>query len=194
LRRIEQAWHSEQMRWPVALRLLLVLGVLPIGSCRGAARQPALPTAAAATLPVVVPLSGPQLLDRIGTSLARAVVLNVWATWCTTCRAELPDLMKLRRDYRADGLEVLFVSADFASELPQVREFLRLQGVDFTTYIRQGEDMAFIDALQPDWSGALPATFVYDHSGRLVRWWQGSASYETFVERVRDLMPAGGAP
>jgi hypothetical protein len=54
--------------------------------------------------------------------------------------------------------------------------------------------MAFIDALQPDWSGALPATFVYDHSGRLVRWWQGSASYETFVERVRDLMPAGGAP
>jgi len=133
-------------------------------------------------------MSGRQVLDAVRAQGTAAVLVNVWATWCATCREEFPDLLRLRRDLAPRGLAVLFVSGDFASELPAVREFLVAQGVDFPTYIKAGGDMELIDTLQPEWSGALPATFVYDRAGRLVRWWQGSAAYDTFVERVEDVL------
>ena len=145
--------------------------------------------------PPVLAVSGAALVDTVREQGAKAVLVNVWATWCVTCREEFPDLLRLRRELAPRGLAVLFVSGDFASELPAVREFLLAQGVDFPTYIKSGGDMELIDALQPQWSGALPASFVYDEAGRLVRWWQGNAAFDTFVERVADVLAeAGEAP
>jgi thiol-disulfide isomerase/thioredoxin len=169
-----------------ALLLLLLF------ACGAARREtPEEPRAGAAP---VTAATGAQILDTVRSQHAAAVLVNVWATWCLTCREEFPDLLRLRRDLAPRGLAVLFVSGDFASELPAVREFLAAQGVDFPTYIKSGGDMELIDALQPEWSGALPASFVYDGGGVLVRWWQGSATYETFVERVEDLLSAEPVP
>ena len=50
--------------------------------------------------------------------------------------------------------------------LAAAQRFLAEQGVDFLTYLKQGADMAFIDSLDAGWSGALPATVLYDGSGR----------------------------
>jgi len=141
----------------------------------------------------VLPVNGQGVLDLVHVQHARAVLVNVWATWCITCREEFPDLLRLRRELAPRGLAVLFVSGDFASELPAVEGFLSAQGVDFPTYIKSGGDMELIDTLQPDWSGALPASFVYDGEGHLVRWWEGSAAFDTFVERVDDLLASGDA-
>ena len=48
--------------------------------------------------------------------------------------------------------------------------------------------MAFIDALEPRWSGALPASFVYDREGKLVESWQGRVSYDTFEKRILNVL------
>jgi thiol-disulfide isomerase/thioredoxin len=120
---------------------------------------------------------------------ARAVVLNVWGTWCGPCREEFPDLLKLRRDYEQRGLRLVLLSVDFDSELPEVNRFLAGHGVDFETYLRTGgDDDRFINSLSPLWSGALPATFIYDGSGKLRDFWEGKASYAQMERRLLPVL------
>ncbi|MBX3025985.1 TlpA family protein disulfide reductase [bacterium] len=150
-------------------------------------------TAALATVPAApapVPATAAQVLDAVKAADARVVVVNVWATWCIPCREEMPDLLRLRRAYRDRGVALLLVSGDFAAEREQAAAFLGEQGVDFPTYIKTGDDMAFINALDPQWSGALPATFIFDDQGRLRHALLGKSSYAQLEAKVLDVLNA----
>jgi len=57
----------------------------------------------------------------------RVVLLNFWATWCLECRAELPTLEQLHRDYAPRGLAVLAVN--FREEPGAVRRYARELGL-----------------------------------------------------------------
>ena len=48
--------------------------------------------------------------------------------------------------------------------------------------------MQFIDAFDPQWSGALPATFIYDGSGTRRHALLGKSTYAQFEEKVRDVL------
>jgi hypothetical protein len=48
--------------------------------------------------------------------------------------------------------------------------------------------MQFIDTIEPRWSGALPATFVYDAGGTLRYFQEGRASYRTLKRQVRSIL------
>jgi thiol-disulfide isomerase/thioredoxin len=148
----------------------------------------------AATAPPPAPATAPQVLDAVKAAQQKVVVVNVWATWCIPCREEMPDLLKLRRAYKDRGVALLLVSGDFSSERDQAAAFLGEQGVDFPTYIKTGDDMAFINAFDPQWSGALPATFIYDGQGRLRHALLGKSSYAQFEAKVLDVLqsPTGG--
>ncbi len=142
----------------------------------------------AAPAPTPIAAQPDQLLAAIKNAKAKVVVVNVWATWCVPCREEFPDLLKLRRTYKDKGVEVLFVSGDFGSERAQVDTFLGEQGVDFPTYLKTGDDMQFINAFDPAWSGALPATFIYDGQGRRRHALLGKSSYAQFEAQVLDVL------
>lgn len=141
------------------------------------------------------PVSGPPLVTVTAAELVELlrsndgpVLVNVWATWCIPCREEFPALLRLRERYAGAGLDVVLVSADFDRQLGQARSFLASQGVDFVSYHKTGDDAEFIDALSPKWSGALPATFVFDARHRLARWWEGKATLEQFDEAARAVL------
>ena len=148
----------------------------------------------AATAPAPTPATAPQVLEAVKAAKSTVVVVNVWATWCIPCREEMPDLLKLRHVYRDRGLTLLLVSGDFSAEREAAATFLTEQGVDFPTYIKTGDDMAFIDAFDPKWSGALPATFIYDGQGKLRHALLGKSSYAQFEAKVLDVLqsPTGG--
>lgn len=137
----------------------------------------------------VVPATAAEVLRAVRAPGARAVMVNVWATWCLPCREEMPDILRLRRAYAARGLRLILVSGDFSTDGDQAAAFLREQGVDFTTYLKNGGDMDFIDAFDPQWSGALPATFIYDGEGHLRHAIHGLASYAQLERDVRDVLP-----
>jgi len=138
----------------------------------------------------IVPVSAAQVREVVAAARGNVVLLNVWATWCNPCREEFPHLMRLQRDLAAQGFSLVLVSADFDSQLPKVSEFLAGHGVDFPIYRRVGSDAEFIDGIDPRWSGALPATFLYDRGGTLRDFWEGQLSYEGFLERVRPWLDA----
>lgn len=136
----------------------------------------------------VSPVTAQALLKIVRDSGAKVVLVNVWATWCGPCREELPDLVRLARDYETKRLKVLLVSADMESDLPQVKKFLAEHGVDFPAYLQAQKDQEFIDAINPHWTGAIPATFIYDGTGKLHEFWEGSASYATFEQKVQQVL------
>lgn len=147
-----------------------------------------LASAGTPTAPAPTPADAAAVHAEIGKPGAAAVLVNVWATWCAPCREEFPDLLHVAREFKGRGLRTLLVSADFEGSEADAREFLSEQGVDFATYIRTGKDEDFVNGLHGEWSGALPATFVYDGSGRLVRFWEGKASYPVLKRRVLEAI------
>jgi len=166
--------------------LLCAAASLPAGAARRAVpvRRPA---------PPVIRLAPSQIQSLVRRSGARATLVNVWATWCDPCREEFPWMLRAARARRADGLRLVLISADFDDRLAQVRRFLRGQGVSDTTYLKTGGDMPFIDALNPRWSGTLPATFVFDPRGRVVQWWEGQADSARFESAIRRALAPNAA-
>ena len=135
----------------------------------------------------LVPATAEDVLRAVQEANAEAVLVNIWSTWCEPCVEEFPFIVRLRDAYRDRGLRVLFVSADFDEQLDEVREFLAGNNVG-SCYLKVGGDMEFIDAFGSPWTGALPATFVYDGEARLVGFWQGEADYETFERAALEAL------
>ncbi|MDQ1589746.1 MAG: hypothetical protein QOG71_373 [Pyrinomonadaceae bacterium] len=101
---------------------------------------------------------------------ARPLLLNFWATWCTPCRREFPDLVKIGADYGGRGLEFALVSADDVSDIKTaVPEFLReMRAAAMPAYLLNATDTeAAIAQVDPAWGGELPATFLFDRQGKL---------------------------
>lgn len=136
----------------------------------------------------VKPVTAEQLLAAARAPGAKAVLVNVYATWCGPCREEFPDLVKLEQNYRQKGLRVLFVSADDEENLPSVKKFLADHGVNYPTYLKAQKDMEFINGLEPRWDGSLPATLLYDCAGRQRDFWVGSTDYQTFEQKLKSIL------
>lgn len=160
----------------------------PTSGAAASAASDSLAAGAGGTEPEVKPTDAPGLLAAVREGAAPVTLVNVWATWCGPCREEFPDLVKLERDYRDRGLRVLFVSADFDDQLGEAKQFLARHGVSATSYIKTGDDMQFIDALDKRWSGALPATFIYDRAGKLRAFREGKADYRYFEHEVLGVL------
>lgn len=115
----------------------------------------------------------------------KAVLVNLWATWCGPCVEEFPDIVKLQNIYE-DRLQVIFVSADFEKE-PAIR-FLREQGVDWTTYFKTGKDQVFINSLSKKWTGAMPFTKIIDKQGNVVNSWESKAEFDRFEYNIKKAI------
>src|ERR1700748_1360373 len=61
---------------------------------------------------------------RLSDYKGRVVLLNSWATWCPPCRAEMPDLVKMQREYAKRGLQVFGVTYP-PETASRVRRFVR---------------------------------------------------------------------
>lgn len=97
----------------------------------------------------------------------RVVVVNLWATWCEPCVKEFPDFVALARDRR--DVAVISVSIDDPGDRPAVLDFLKKQKPPFPVYMKaDGNDEAFINGVDPKWSGAVPLTMIYDVSGKRI--------------------------
>jgi len=97
----------------------------------------------------------------------KVLLVDFWATWCVPCRVELPVLVKLEARYRARGLKLMTVSCDEPEQEADAVRFLRQVKVTGSAYIKStADDDRFITAVDPKWSGALPALFLYDRQGR----------------------------
>ncbi|WP_400191904.1 TlpA disulfide reductase family protein [Hymenobacter sp. B81] len=89
-------------------------------------------------------------------------VLNFWATWCGPCVQELPHFERVRAAHAGQKVRVVLISLDFASQLDKkVRPFVqRHQLASAVWLLNETDPNAYIDRIDPGWSGALPFTLL----------------------------------
>jgi peroxiredoxin len=88
------------------------------------------------------------------------VLLNVWATWCPPCRAEMPSLERLHREFARRGLRIVAVSVDEPGQAPKIHEFAKQYGLTFEILHDESK------RIQRDFrTTGLPETFVIARDG-----------------------------
>jgi thiol-disulfide isomerase/thioredoxin len=185
--------------------IALLCAVTPVASAR-AAPDASVIAGAVRSAPLAT------ILAEAKASRAPLVLLNVWATWCDPCREELPELLRVYREHRAQGLRLVMISADDPDGRVQAGEVLASaaaragigRDLEATSYLKDDDDMKLIDGLDPRWSGALPATFLFDAAGRRVRSWLAPITFADVDPEIRRQLTkpgvgakkggAGGAP
>lgn len=165
-------------------RLLLLSAAIALSGCaRGAGPER---HAAAPADTALLPATSAQMLARAAAPGADATLLNVWATWCGPCRDEFPALVRVARAH--PNVRLLLVSADFDDQVAGVRAFLGAHGVTDTTFLKAEADQDFINGVDSTWSGALPATVVFDAAGRKVAFWEGAADSSRFEAAISKAL------
>ncbi len=96
------------------------------------------------------------LADLRGT----VVIVNLWASWCPPCLAEMPALQRLYEANRERGLEILAVNTTFQDSVGAAQEFVQQHALTFPVPLDRSGDVARLYQLR-----ALPSTFFIDRRG-----------------------------
>ena len=154
--------------------LLLIVACLLLASLAATAQKRKYSTKtapqAAVPAPVVAVIDTDGLKNLVTKPRERPLLVNFWATFCDPCREEFPDLVKIDKDYRPQSLDFVTVSLDDVSNIKtEVPKFLVAMKATMPAYLLDVNDPEpAIKLMDPRWSGALPATFLYNEKGEEV--------------------------
>jgi thiol-disulfide isomerase/thioredoxin len=131
-----------------------------------------------------------QLRAQIRALHVKAVLVNAWATWCDSCQHELPMLQKLAERFAPQGVRVLLVSVDEPDDRARAKTFLADNDIELPSYLAARPLGEFKSGMNPRWPGMLPASFLFDGTGKLRYFWGGEA-YEPEVVPIVEGFLAG---
>ncbi len=102
-------------------------------------------------------------------------LINVWATWCGPCVMEFPDFIEIHRMYQGRDFEFISISADRPEQKDLALKFLEKKNAALKNYIFEKDDKyALIEAIDPEWEGALPYTVLVEPGGNRIYSQQGT--------------------
>jgi len=116
----------------------------------------------------------------------KVLLVNIWATWCEPCRAEMPAIERLHRLVTDTSFRIVSVSVDKADS-GTVTAFAREFGLTFP--ILQDQSGAIQDEYQ---TTGVPESFVVDRQGVIVKKVIGAAEWDgpVNVQLIRTLINA----
>lgn len=126
--------------------------------------------------------------DQISKS-SGVVVVNFWATWCKPCIEELPTFEKVNAEMKSDTFEMLLVNLDFNSKFKQsATEFILKNKIQSKViHINDSDPNGWINKVDESWSGAIPATVIYQN-GLKVFFKEGEISYDELKSTINNLI------
>lgn len=107
----------------------------------------------------------------------RVTVVNVWASWCAPCRAEIPTLIALSKKYS----EVIFIGILTRDNPPTAEAFARRFAMPYPTLIDDSLLLGFKGSLP---ANAIPSTVVIDKNGRVAGRISGQVSYASLSNLI----------
>ena len=114
----------------------------------------------------------------------KVLLVNLWATWCGPCRLETPELVKLHKEFRAQGLEVVGLSTEDPDDsADSVREFVHNFNVDY----RVGWSGPQVAIALMQGRDAIPQSFVISRSGKIVKRFIGFSPIST-PDQIREAI------
>ena len=119
---------------------------------------------------------------RLSDYQGKVVLINFWATWCPPCRAEMPDLVKLQREHRNNGLQVIGITYP-PEQKDRVRRFARSLKVNYPIILGTRQLKARFSSDE-----TLPLTIVIDRDGKVSNIIVGILLREEFDEKIKPLL------
>ena len=108
-----------------------------------------------------------KLADQAG----KVVVMNLWATWCGPCRAEIPEFIRINDEYKARGVEFVGVTMeDDRGNTPEaVSDFVKEYKINYR--IAWADEKTYSALLSPTYG--IPQTYVLGRDGRVFKKFRG---------------------
>ncbi len=137
----------------------------------------------------IAALDAPAFARLLQDSRGRVLLVNLWATWCSPCLKEIPELIRLQAAHDPADLRVLGISLDTDQPLDTVRAFRDRYFPGFFTYLSaEPEWDVLVSVVDPGWDEVLPTSFVLDRNGELSTIITGGKPYETFAAAIQPLL------
>ena len=143
----------------------------------------------------LVPLDSQAYARMIQGHQGKVVLVDFWATWCEPCREELPKLAALAK--KIDKFDLVTISADEPEKEAAATSVLDKEGLAPPRYVKHADDdQVFIDSVDKQWSGALPALFLYDATGKRIASFIGESNISDIEAAIRKALSTAlsGAP
>lgn len=180
-------WRPTPLFWVlIALSVLaMCLGLWQLQANRQrltAASQPVVSEPARSVAPdFALMTSGGDTL-RLGDLRGQVVLLNFWATWCPPCKAEMPDLDALHREY-AVTRDFAVVGINMEEEVEVVEAFALSREISFPLLLDSDGYVAnklFVVR-------SLPTSMIIDREGFIRDAWMGQISKEAMLARLQRV-------
>jgi peroxiredoxin len=137
-----------------------------------------------------------ELLDaagkavRLSAFIGEPVIVNLWATECAGCKAELPVFIGLHRTYASQGLKVIGVSMDVMYEglksvaegWTRVKPFAASHELPYTIVVDDGSVEKAYNVM------AMPATYLIDRKGRIAATYIGIVNADDLTANLKRVI------
>lgn len=121
------------------------------------------------------------LVDATGKTLdiqsfkGKKIFVNLWATWCPPCRAEMPSIEKLYKT--VDTAHVQFVMLSLDKDFETAKQYVQKKGFQMPVFY-PAADLPDLFAVN-----GIPTTFIFNEAGELTEQHEGSEDYNTIAYR-----------
>lgn len=157
------------------IAILLMIGVYSCGNGNTETKDEI--TAVTSTAEPAVALPSFVVMDSEGKQFnlqdlkGKKVFVNLWASWCPPCRAEMPSIQKLYE--KSQGSNVAFVMLALDNDFKKSLQYMSTAGFLLPAYYPAAPLPELFNV------PGIPATFIFDEKGQLVRKIEGSDNYNT---------------
>jgi|GEM_PF-1355436 len=127
-----------------------------------------------------------ELVAKIAHARGKLVLLNFWATWCSSCRKEIEVLSRLRSEYPESSVILLGISMDDSAG--SLSRFLSRQEVNYPVYMA-GRGVASSFSVS-----GVPKTIIYNRKGRKVYSKHGFLPARELRRRLERVLEVGSSP
>ena len=114
-------------------------------------------------------------------------VINFWATWCAPCIKELPYFQEIHDKYGSQNLKIILVSLDFPDKFEsQLKPYVKKNKLTPQVILLDDpNENEWIPKVDESWSGALPATLIYNKDKRA--FYEQSFTKESLLKEINKF-------
>lgn len=157
-------WMGDRKRWTLLMSVVFLLGAVWIwfsaipASATTSGQMPSPRQGFAAPDFTLELMQGGEV--TLSDLRGQVIILNLWASWCPPCRAEMPALQRVYEDNRALSLVVLAINTTYQDSQSSAQEFVSQYELTFPVPLDRSGAVSRLYQLR-----ALPTTFFIDRQG-----------------------------